>query len=114
MRAADKGHVEVIETLLQWGADPNVKSKRNRDQAWQIAYKSRHQKASKILFDASKVGTRAPPQGDRIGWSDSYEAPDNEDSFGNRVLCSDGSCIGVVGPDGRCKVCGKPYKRGDY
>ena len=28
----------------------------------------------------------------------------------NRVLCSDGNCIGVIGPDGRCKECGKPYK----
>ncbi|UCF92327.1 MAG: hypothetical protein JSW39_29355 [Desulfobacterales bacterium] len=26
----------------------------------------------------------------------------------NRKLCSDGNCIGVIGPDGRCKVCGKP------
>ena len=26
-----------------------------------------------------------------------------------RVLCSDGSCIGVVGTDGRCKVCGLRY-----
>ncbi|MFZ2806159.1 MAG: hypothetical protein WAZ60_07185 [Desulfosalsimonadaceae bacterium] len=38
----------------------------------------------------------------------------NEDSFENRVLCSDGSCIGVVGTDGRCKMCGKPYKTDDY
>jgi hypothetical protein len=28
----------------------------------------------------------------------------------NRTLCSDESCIGVIGPDGRCKECGKPYK----
>jgi hypothetical protein len=28
----------------------------------------------------------------------------------NRVLCSDGNCIGVIGPDGRCKVCGKPLR----
>jgi hypothetical protein len=28
----------------------------------------------------------------------------------NRLLCSDGNCIGVIGPDGRCKVCGKPYE----
>jgi hypothetical protein len=27
----------------------------------------------------------------------------------NRVLCNDGNCIGVIGPDGRCKECGKPY-----
>ena len=25
----------------------------------------------------------------------------------NRQLCSDGNCIGVIGPDGRCKECGK-------
>jgi len=28
----------------------------------------------------------------------------------NRRLCSDGNCIGVIGPDGRCKECGKPYE----
>ncbi|MBW1971591.1 MAG: zinc-ribbon domain-containing protein [Deltaproteobacteria bacterium] len=26
-----------------------------------------------------------------------------------RLLCSDGTCIGVIGEDGRCKICGKPY-----
>ncbi|MBN1771853.1 MAG: hypothetical protein JXB32_11360 [Deltaproteobacteria bacterium] len=25
-----------------------------------------------------------------------------------RELCGDGMCVGVIGPDGRCKVCGKP------
>ena len=30
--------------------------------------------------------------------------------WGNRTLCSDESCIGVIGPDGRCKVCGKPFE----
>jgi hypothetical protein len=24
----------------------------------------------------------------------------------SRQLCSDGSCVGVIGADGRCKVCG--------
>jgi len=28
----------------------------------------------------------------------------------NRILCSDGNCIGIIGPDGRCKECNKPYK----
>ena len=28
----------------------------------------------------------------------------------NRRLCSDESCIGVIGPDGRCKECGKVYE----
>ncbi len=27
-----------------------------------------------------------------------------------RILCSDESCIGVIGPDGRCKECGKRYE----
>jgi len=26
--------------------------------------------------------------------------------LGKRILCPDGACIGVIGPDGRCKVCG--------
>jgi hypothetical protein len=25
-----------------------------------------------------------------------------------RRLCGDGACIGVIGPDGRCKVCSRP------
>jgi hypothetical protein len=28
----------------------------------------------------------------------------------NRTLCIDESCIGVVGPDGCCKECGKPFR----
>jgi hypothetical protein len=32
----------------------------------------------------------------------------NED-WESRVLCSDESCIGTIGSDGRCKECGKTY-----
>lgn len=31
------------------------------------------------------------------------------DEWSKRTLCSDESCIGVIGPDGHCKECGKPY-----
>jgi hypothetical protein len=31
-----------------------------------------------------------------------------DDDWENRILCSDGNCIGVIGADGRCKECGKP------
>jgi hypothetical protein len=39
---------------------------------------------------------------------------DDEDSvtdieWEQRTLCMDESCIGVIGPDGRCKECGRPY-----
>ena len=27
-----------------------------------------------------------------------------------RTLCIDESCIGVIGPNGRCKECGPPYE----
>lgn len=30
------------------------------------------------------------------------------DDFAARELCHDGACIGVIGPDGLCKECGKP------
>jgi len=33
---------------------------------------------------------------------------ESDDDWDKRVLCSDGACIGVIGPDGKCKVCGKP------
>lgn len=33
------------------------------------------------------------------------------DDWDQRVLCSDGSCIGVIGADGKCKECGKPYNK---
>ena len=32
-----------------------------------------------------------------------------DDAWENRTLCVDESCIGVIGPDGRCKECGKPH-----
>lgn len=34
----------------------------------------------------------------------------NDDDWQDRLLCSDGNCIGVIGPEGRCKECGKPYE----
>ncbi len=32
--------------------------------------------------------------------------------WNERRLCKDGACIGVIGPDGKCKVCGTPAGRG--
>jgi len=36
----------------------------------------------------------------------------SDDDWEKRTLCSDESCIGVIGPDGRCKECGKPFEKG--
>ncbi|MDO9109413.1 MAG: hypothetical protein Q7U40_02055 [Desulfatirhabdiaceae bacterium] len=35
-------------------------------------------------------------------------APETDLDWENRRLCSDDSCIGVIGADGRCRVCGLP------
>ncbi len=32
-----------------------------------------------------------------------------EEDLSQRILCRDGTCIGVVNEQGFCKVCGKPY-----
>jgi len=34
---------------------------------------------------------------------------EEEIDFSKRILCSDGTCIGVINEKGICKVCGKPY-----
>jgi len=36
-------------------------------------------------------------------------AGEADDDWESRRLCGDGNCIGVIGPDGRCKECGRPY-----
>ena len=33
---------------------------------------------------------------------------DHAQEWENRILCPDGNCIGIIGPDGRCKECGIP------
>jgi hypothetical protein len=38
------------------------------------------------------------------------EKSDLDLEWEQRKLCIDESCIGVIGPDGRCKECGKPYE----
>ncbi|MGD8560977.1 MAG: zinc-ribbon domain-containing protein [Desulfarculaceae bacterium] len=45
---------------------------------------------------------------------ESLAAADTQDDQGfdpdKRQACSDGMCIGIIGPDGRCTECGKPYQ----
>jgi hypothetical protein len=38
---------------------------------------------------------------------------ESDEAWERRILCSDGNCIGVIGSDGRCKECGKPYTGDD-
>jgi hypothetical protein len=34
---------------------------------------------------------------------------DKNEDWDKRTLCIDESCIGTIGPDGRCRECGKPH-----
>ena len=53
--------------------------------------------------ETADVDAQDPPSAD-IPSEEKSESGD----WADRKLCSDGSCIGVIGSDGRCKECGKP------
>jgi hypothetical protein len=42
--------------------------------------------------------------------NDDSEPRDVDQEWEDRILCSDESCIGTIGPDGRCRECGRPYE----
>ena len=52
----------------------------------------------------------SPEESDAAAEPNENDESETDDDWQNRVLCSDGNCIGVIGPDGRCKECGKPLK----
>jgi len=41
---------------------------------------------------------------------DEQETSTSDTDWDNRILCSDGNCIGVIGPDGHCQECGNKYE----
>ena len=55
-------------------------------------------------FDVGAADNAAPAE---TAPFDSQADPD-ADEWENRRLCPDGNCIGIIGPDGRCKECGRP------
>lgn len=62
--------------------------------------------------DAAPVaGSGSPAEPGAGEEAASFDDPDDGEppDLASRRLCSDGACIGVIGPDDRCKVCGKPY-----
>ncbi len=65
--------------------------------------------------DEDEGGSREEDLGEDSETAKPSEDAWNDESivehWNNRVLCVDGSCIGVIGTDGRCKECGKPGPR---
>ena len=69
--------------------------------------------------DANKNDTQYDDADENDAFYDDTEEDDDQsedkeiisdEEWENRTLCSDGECIGVIGPDGLCKECKKPYK----
>ena len=62
-------------------------------------------------IDTATVDPEPDPPPDEVGDPDST-APESgeisDDEWENRRLCVDGNCIGIIGPDGKCKECGLP------
>jgi hypothetical protein len=52
--------------------------------------------------DAPLDATLTPPAGAAPGEGG------EDDPFTGRELCPDGSCVGVMGANGRCRECGRP------
>jgi hypothetical protein len=59
------------------------------------------------------VGTKPPPESDPEVEELAPSASEPDTDWENRTLCLDESCIGVIGPDGRCKECGLAYEKND-
>jgi hypothetical protein len=44
-----------------------------------------------------------------VGSNKERNASISDEEWSKRILCSDESCIGTIGPDGHCRECGKRY-----
>jgi hypothetical protein len=61
--------------------------------------------------DGDEAGADEDDEDDGKAGAIAASAEAGEDDADDRELCSDGACIGVIGADGKCKVCGKPGER---
>lgn len=59
--------------------------------------------------DDSAAAQPATEENDSAGDDTQTVSGASDDTWESRTLCVDESCIGVVGPDGRCKECGTPH-----
>ncbi len=58
---------------------------------------------------------QSPPSKSRSKGNVSTDRPDGRviaEDWEHRLICSDPDCFGFVGPDKRCRECGKPVGEG--
>ncbi len=66
---------------------------------------------NKAAAETAPPETEMPPEETAAAEPlEAQSAQPGDDEWENRRLCSDGNCIGVIGPDGKCKECGRPYE----
>jgi len=61
--------------------------------------------------DTEETDTTDTPDEDRPETDNPTVDHTDSDDWENRTLCVDESCIGVIGPDDRCKECGLPFDK---
>lgn len=67
------------------------------------------------MFEGQEEGPKTQPRvniekEEIIDVGDTVSTSHADNDWENRKLCIDESCIGVIGPDGRCQECGKIFK----
>jgi len=62
------------------------------------------------VVDASQDAPIEVPVDEGADDNADNDTDDEDDDWSRRTLCRDESCIGVIGPDGRCKECGLPFE----
>jgi hypothetical protein len=60
-----------------------------------------------IQFGSPESGSQPTIKTADIPSSNNEPDKESDPVWENRKLCPDGNCIGIIGPDGRCKECGK-------
>ncbi|MGD9975101.1 MAG: hypothetical protein AB7S77_18730 [Desulfatirhabdiaceae bacterium] len=59
---------------------------------------------SDMIATESEPGLSHPEKTDEI--TNSGDQNESGDAWAERQVCRDESCIGTIGPDGRCRICG--------
>jgi hypothetical protein len=69
----------------------------------------RDNKVSSEIQNEVEIKETTEDEAERIVNSAAHADIDTDPEWEKRILCSDGNCIGVIGPEGCCRECGKPY-----
>ena len=67
--------------------------------------------AQKGPSSTSEDEVESAPEPETVSETSSAAKEESGSFDQGRKLCPDGACIGLIGKDGKCKVCGTPYRK---